>query len=275
MRPAGTLTASAAAVLGLPVGIPVGPGTGDNAGAALGIGATTAELLISLGTSGVATAVSEAPTNDPTGEVAGFADATGNFLPLTCMLNCTRVVGTIAELFGKSVVEALDIAGQLDPGADGLLLLPYLSGERTPDLPFASGIASGLTSDNLRPELWFRAAIDGVAAGLAYCQEALARVDVCKEVVTLVGGGSRHATWQQAIADATGLPVQVRGGGEHVARGAAVQIAAIVRGEPVDQLADAWRPDVIAQAAPRAEVGDAFRLPERRELIDAMRAGAV
>jgi xylulokinase len=146
---AGTLTAAAAAALGLPAGIPVGPGAGDNAGAALGIGATTAELCISLGTSGVATAVSESPTNDPTGEVAGFADASGKYLPLTCMLNCTRVVGTIAELFGKSVVEALDVAGTLEPGADGLLLLPYLSGERTPDLPYATGIPKDRTTAEL------------------------------------------------------------------------------------------------------------------------------
>jgi sugar (pentulose or hexulose) kinase len=145
---------------------------------------------------------------------------------------------------------------------------------RTPDLPYATGIASGLTATNLRAETWFRAAVDGVAAGLAYCQEALARVNVCKEIVTLVGGGSRHATWQQAIADATGLPVQVRGGGEHVARGAAVQIAAIVRAEPVAQLAEAWRPDVIAQATPRGELREAFRLSERRELIAAMKVGA-
>jgi xylulokinase len=270
---AGSLTDAAAASLGLPVGIPVGPGAGDNAGAALGIGATTAELCISLGTSGVATAVSRTPTNDPSGEVAGFADATGVFLPLACMLNCTRVVGAIAEMFGRTVVGALDRAGEIEPGAEGLLLLPYLDGERTPNLPYANGLISGLRSGNLRPELWFRAAVDGVAAGLAYCQEALARVGVRKEIVTLVGGGSRHPTWQQTIADATGLPVQVRGGGEHVARGAAVQIAAIVRNKPIAQLAEAWRPEVIASASPRSGMHDAFRLSERRDLIEAMKSG--
>jgi len=268
---AGVLTEAAAAALGLPAGIPVGPGAGDNAGAALSIGATQAELLISLGTSGVATAFSDAPTNDPTGEVAGFADATGAYLPMACMLNCTRVVGSIAEMFGRSVVEALDRAGQIEPGADGLLLLPYLSGERTPNLPYATGLISGLRGGNLHPDLWLRAAVDGVAAGLAYCQQALERLGVCKETVTLVGGGSQHPTWQQAIADATGLPVQVRGGGEHVARGAAVQIAAIVRNEPVAQLAKAWRPEVIAAATPRQNARDAFRLAERRELIEAMK----
>lgn len=269
---AGTLSEAAAAALGLPAGIPVGPGAGDNAGAALGIGATSAELCISLGTSGVATAVSATPSNDPTGEVAGFADATGVYLPLACMLNCTRVVGSIAEMFGRTVIGALDQAEQIEPGAAGLLLLPYLGGERTPNLPYATGLISGLKGDNLRPELWFRAAVDGVAAGLAYCQEALERVGVRKGIVTLVGGGSRHPTWQQAIADATGLPVQVRGGGEHVARGAAVQIAAIVRNEPVAQLAEAWRPEVIATSSPRRELRDAFRLAERRDLIEAMKS---
>ena len=210
----------------------------------------------------MATAVSDAPTNDPSGEVAGFADATGAYLPLACMLNCTRVVGSIAEMFGQSVVEALDRAGQIEPGADGLLLLPYLTGERTPNLPYATGLVSGLRGGNLHPDLWLRAAVDSVAAGLAYCQEALERLGVCKETVTLVGGGSQHPTWQQAIADATGLPVQVRGGGEHVARGAAVQIAAIVRTEPVAQLAKAWRPEVIATATPRRE--RARRLPAGR-----------
>ena len=269
---AGALTESAAAALGLPAGIPVGPGAGDNAGAALSIGATQAELCISLGTSGVATAVSGTPTHDPSGEVAGFADATGAYLPLTCMLNCTRVVGSIAELFGQTVVEALDSAGQIEPGADGLLLLPYLSGERTPNLPYATGLISGLRGGNLRSGLWLRAAVDGVAAGLAYCQEALERLGICKEIVTLVGGGSQHPTWQQSIADATGLPVQVRGGGEHVARGAAVQIAAIVRNEPVAQLAEIWRPEVIATSTPRKSARDAFRLAERRELIEAMKS---
>ena len=207
------------------------------------------------------------------GEVAGFADATGAFLPLACMLNCTRVVGSIAEMFGRSVVEALDRAGQIEPGADGLLLLPYLSGERTPNLPYATGLVSGLRCGNLHPDLWLRAAVDGVAAGLAYCQEALERLGVCKEIVTLVGGGSQHPTWQQAIADATGLPVQVRGGGEHVARGAAVQIAAIVRNEPSRAARQGLAPGGDRNARHRAEnARDAFRLAERRELIEAMKS---
>ncbi len=134
-EPSGTLSREAAVDLGLPAGIPVGPGTGDNMAAALGVGAASGEIVVSLGTSGTAFAVSDAPTADPSGEVAGFADATGHFLPLACMLNCTRVVDTTARLVGLGRDEALGSAGDLPPGADGILMLPYLSGERTPNLP--------------------------------------------------------------------------------------------------------------------------------------------
>lgn len=270
-EPAGPLTTNAAADLGLTPGIPVGPGAGDNAAAALGIGASQAELCISLGTSGVAYAVSDHPTQDASGEVAGFADATGNYLPLTCMLNCTRVVDSIAEMFGVSLVDALDRVQTIPPGAEGLLLMPYLSGERTPDLPLATGHVSGVRTANLKPEYWLRAAVDGVAAGLAYCQEALARQHVEKPRATLVGGGSQHPTWQQAVADATGLPVQVRAGEEHVARGAAIQIAAILREEPVVHRAEQWRPALVAEITPRPALRAAFRLEERREIIAAMK----
>lgn len=266
-EPAGTLTTEAGAALSLPAGIPVGPGTGDNMAAALGVGAAPGELVISLGTSGTAFLVSETPTADPTGEVAGFADATGRFLPLACMLNCTRVVDTIARLVGFEREYALDRAADLPPGVGGLLLMPYFAGERTPNLPHATGTVSGLTDATTTPELLIRAALDGVAAGLAYCVEALAGVGMHAPAVTLTGGGSAHPAWRQAIADATGLPVTVREGSEHAARGAAIQAAAVVRGEPVADLVARWRPPITAEIAPRAGARDAFALDERRRLI--------
>lgn len=268
-EPAGLLTNAAATELGLPPGIPIGPGTGDNMAAALGLGAAPGELAISLGTSGTAFVVSERPTTDPTGEVAGFADATGRFLPLTCMLNCTRVVDTVANLLRIERAEALDRAGAVAPGAGGLLLLPYLGGERTPNLPNASGVVLGLTALTATADDLLRAALDGVAAGLAYCVEALARVGITAPSATLTGGGSAHRTWQQAIADATGLPVVVREGSEHAARGAALQAAAIVRNERVADVIARWRPAVIAEVAPRPEARPAFSLDERRRLIAA------
>lgn len=266
-EPAGRLTAEAAAALGLPAGIVVGPGSGDNMAAALGVGAAPGELVISLGTSGTAFAVAESPTADETGEVAGFADATGRFLPLACMLNCTRVVDTVAAMLGIPRQEALDQAGREEPGAGGLLLLPYFAGERTPNLPSATGEMMGLTEATATPARLPRAAVDGVAAGLAYCLEALARLGIAAPAVTLTGGGSAHPTWRQAIADATGLPVTVREGGEHAARGAALQAAAIVRGETVAEAIARWRPAVTAEVSPRAGAGAAFRLEERRALI--------
>lgn len=266
-EPAGLLRDEAAQALGLPPRIPVGPGTGDNMAAALGIGAAPGEMVISLGTSGTAFAVSANPTADASGEVAGFADATGRFMPLGCMLNCTRVLDTVAALVGLSREAALAGAVGTEPGAEGLLLMPYLAGERTPNLPRARGSLAGLTAENATPPLLVRAALDGVAAGLAYCAEALARLSITAPSVTLVGGGSRHPAWQQAIADATGLPVVARGGGEHAARGAAMQALAIARGEPLDEVLSRFRPEMVARIEPRAGYRDAFRLEERREII--------
>lgn len=271
---AGTLTSEAARELGLPQGIVVGPGTGDNMGAALGVGAATGEMVISLGTSGTAFAVSDRATSDETGEVCGFADATGKFLPLACMLNCTRVVDATAQAFGIERGTALDGAANIEPGAGGLLLLPYFEGERTPNLPNVTGALTGITAEKLTAELMIRAALDGVAAGLAYCVETLNRVGVNGSALNLVGGGSGHPAWQQAIADATGLPVIVRAGQEHAARGAAAQAAAVVRGEPVADVAATRRPPVIAEINPRPEVRGAFRLSERRRLIQQMQSAS-
>ncbi|MEZ4530174.1 MAG: xylulokinase [Thermomicrobiales bacterium] len=271
---AGHLTREAAAFLGLRPGIPVGAGTGDNMGAALGIGAAPGHVVVSLGTSGTVYSVWDEPTADPTGEVCGFADATGRFLPLACMLNCTRVVEDVARLTQTPLIEALDRAREIEPGANGLLLMPYLGGERTPNLPHATGSLLGVGTSNLNPALLARAAVDGVAAGLAYCLAALRRLDIDAPEIVLVGGGSAHATWQQAIADATGLPVRVLGGKEHVALGAAIQAASVATGVPVVELSERWRPEVVANAVPRAGLGDRFRMAERQALIDAKRARA-
>jgi xylulokinase len=273
-EPAGTLRANAASELGLPTGIPVGPGTGDNMAAALGVGAAPGELVISLGTSGTAFAVSQHPVADQTGEVEGFADATGRFLPLVCMLNCTRVVDSVAGAAGLPRGDALDLAATMPPGAEGLLLMPYLAGERTPNLPQATGSIHGLTAENATPAHLVRAAIDGVAAGLAYAVDVLARFGISASEVTLVGGGSQHGAWRQAIADATGLPVVVRGGSEHAARGAAMQALAIAREEPLDAVVQRWRPDVIARIEPRPEHREAFRLAERQRMVDDLKAAS-
>lgn len=268
---AGTLTEAAADELGLPAGIPIGPGSGDNMAAALGVGIAAGEYVVSLGTSGTAFAISETPTGDPSGVICGFADATGRFLPLVCLINCTRTADAMAELLGLDRVQALDLAAGVEPGAGGLLLEPYFGGERTPNLPNANGTLHGMTLENLLPPLLVRAAIDGVAAGLAYSVDHLRGFGIHGDSIDLVGGGARHIAWQQAIADATGLPVTVRGGAEHAARGAAIQIAAIIRNEPIATLAARWRPPVIATIEPRAGMRERFRLEERQRLAEAQR----
>ncbi|MCC6831498.1 MAG: xylulose kinase, partial [Thermoleophilia bacterium] len=125
------------AVAETPSGIVLGPGTGDNMGAALGLGLGPGDIVVSLGTSGTAMAVAGGPSADGSGIVAGFADATGRFLPLVCTLNAARVLTATATLLGVGLDRLSDLALAAPPGAGGLVLVPYLDGERTPDLPGA------------------------------------------------------------------------------------------------------------------------------------------
>jgi xylulokinase len=180
----------------------------------------------------------------------------------------------MATMVGLPRQEALDRAALAPPGANGLLLMPYLAGERTPNLPEATGSLTGLTAENATLDCTVRAALDGVAAGLAYATDVLASLGITAPEATLVGGGSRHPAWRQAIADATGLPVVVRGGGEHAARGAALQAMAVARGEAIDGVVERWRPEIVARVEPRPDHRAAFRLDERRQLIEEMKAAS-
>ena len=150
----------------------VGPGTGDNMGAALGLGLQEGDVAISLGTSGTVFAVAGTPTSDASGAVAGFADATGRFLPLACTLNATKVTDAMARLLGRSRDEFEQLALACPPGAGGVVLLPYLDGERTPNLPDATGTLAGLRSDT-EPAQLARAAYEGVVCGLLDALDAL------------------------------------------------------------------------------------------------------
>ena len=236
---AGILLGAPASDLGLPEGIMVAVGTGDNMATALGIGACVGEVIVSLGTSGTVFGVAERSTYDPDGLVSGFADATGRFLPLVCILNCTVPVNVIAQWFGLSIGEALDRAS----GPSELTFLPYLRGERTPNLPGATGAIIGL-SEITTPNDLLAAAVQGVAVGLADGLTALeANGFRHPDSIRLVGGGARHPTWGQALADVTGLPVEVVDGEEHTARGAAAQARAVLGGATVRQVAESWRPD--------------------------------
>ena len=239
---AGEVCGPAARLLGLPAGIPVGPGTGDNMAAALGVGLTPGDLALSLGTSGTVFAVHPTATADASGAVAGFADATGRFLPLVCTLNATRVTDTVARLLGVDHRTFDDLARAGRAGAGGLVLVPYLDGERTPNRPTATGTLDGLRTTTTREDL-ARAAVEGVVCGLLDGIDALAAVGVGHGPggrVLLVGGGARSAAFREVLASLLGHPVLTPIGGEHVVAGAAAQAAAVARGSQPESVAAEW-----------------------------------
>ena len=219
----------------------VAPGTGDNMAAALGLGLRPGEPALSLGTSGTAFTVSERPSADESGAVAGFADATGRYLPLICTLNATKVTDAVAQLLGVEGPELDDLALEAPPGAGGLVLVPYFDGERTPNRPDARGLLTGIRSDVTRQQL-ARAAIEGVVCNLLDGADHLAAWEpgVASGRIVLVGGGARSAAYRQIVADLTGRPVVVPDTDELVARGAAVQAAAVLTGTSFDDVAAAW-----------------------------------
>ncbi|MFF7870361.1 xylulokinase [Streptomyces qaidamensis] len=210
----------------------VAPGTGDNAAAALGLGVRPGVPVMSLGTSGTVYAVSRHRPADPSGTVAGFADARGDWLPLACTLNCTLAVDRVAALLG------LDREA-VEPGT-AVTLLPYLDGERTPNLPNASGLLHGLRHDTTAGQL-LQAAYDGAvhsllgALGLVLDQDADP-----SEPLLLIGGGARGTAWQQTVRRLSGRPVQVPEAKELVALGAAAQAAGLLTGEDPAAVARRW-----------------------------------
>ncbi len=250
----GPLSAAGRAGLDVgPVGC-VGPGTGDNMAAALGLGLTPGQVCVSIGTSGTVYARSTRPTADPTGAVAGFADATGAFLPLVCTLNATRVTGAVARLLGVTPAGLDELALAAPSGAAGLVLLPYLDGERTPDRPGATGTLAGIRADVSRQDL-ARAAVEGVVCGLLDALDALAAVaDLDGGPLVLVGGGARSPAFRRVLADLSGRPVEVPGIDEAVATGAAVQAAAALTGRPLDEVRATWVPATCVRVEPDGSV---------------------
>ena len=212
-------------------GVPIAAGAGDNAGAALGLGAGVGDLVISLGTSGTAFAVSSSSTHDPSGEVAGFADATGNFLPLACTLNAAKIFNTVATTLGISFEEFSSLALNAPAGAEGLRIIPHFDGERTPNRPQARGLFSGITHSNFTKANIARAAIEGVVAGMVYATQAVEKLGVSYSRVLLIGGAAKNPAVQQIAADFFGKVIHIPPTGEYVADGAAKQAAWALSGK--------------------------------------------
>lgn len=220
------------------VGCRVAPGTGDNMAAALGLGLRPGDLLLSMGTSGTACTVSDEPAADPTGTVAGFADATGRYLPLVCTMNATKVTDAVARLLGVDHARFDELVLQAAAGAGDLVLVPHFDGERTPNRPDATGMLTGLRTDATPAQL-ARAAVEGVVCNLLAGADALG-AGAAHGTVFLVGGAARSAAYRRVVADLTGRAVQVPADEELVAGGAAVQAAAIHLGCDFAEVADAW-----------------------------------
>ncbi len=214
-----------------PDGIAIAAGTGDNMAAGLGLGLESGAAVVSLGTSGTAFTRSTTPTHEPTGTVAGFADATGEFLPLVCTLNGARNLVATAEVLGVSLDELARLALSAPAGSEGLVFLPFLEGERTPSLPEATGELVGLRLSNMKPANLARAAIEGVLWSLAYGVDVLRQQTGEISAITLTGGASQSEAVRRIATSVFGLPVVVTEAFESVAVGAARQAAWALTGQ--------------------------------------------
>jgi len=210
----------------------VSAGTGDNMAAALGLGLEPGEVAVSIGTSGTAYAVTTVASADPSGAIAGFADATGRFLPLVCTINAAVVLDRVAALLGTDATGLSARALAARPGAGGLTLLPYLDGERTPVRPGATGVLRGLTTHNATAQNLARAAVEAVLASLADVAGLLHPGGTRPRRVLLIGGGARSEAVRAAAPGIFGCPVDVPDPEEYVALGAARQAAWALAGTP-------------------------------------------
>ena len=230
---------------GIPAGLVVGAGAGDNAAAGLGLDARSGDVVVSIGTSGTVFAVTDAPTVDPSGAVAGFADAGGAFLPLVATLNAARILDAIGRLLAVDHAELGRLALAAEPGADGLVLQPYFEGERTPNLPDATATLFGMTLASTTRENLARAAIEGMLCALADGLEAVERLGVTATRLLIVGGAAQNEAVAAIAAQVFPVPVEVPQPGEYVALGAAVQAAWALTGTR-----PSWPVAVVASPAP-------------------------
>lgn len=203
----------------------IGPGGGDNAAAALGLGLKLGEVSISLGTSGVVAAVSPVPTRDETGAINGFADCTGNFLPLACTLNASRDLDAGKEILGVDYDEFGELALQAKPGAEGLTLVPYFEGERMPNRPTANGSLYGMTLTNCTRENFARAFVEGMLLGQNDGLVQMQKIGVPIEKVFMIGGSMKSPAVREIAPAIFGRDITLPELGEYVANGAARQAA--------------------------------------------------
>ncbi|MBI3880555.1 MAG: xylulokinase [Verrucomicrobia bacterium] len=223
-QPAGKLSAATAKQLGLSTGVLVSAGGGDNMMGAIGTGNTRAGVITaSFGTSGTIYACSEKPVVDPRGEIAAFCDSTNRWLPLLCTMSVTVATEMMRDCFGWSHAQFEASAAKVPAGSGGLLLLPYLEGERTPNVPDGTGVMLGVNTKTFGPGQFARAAMEGVTLGMNYGLRRLAELGVKPKQIRATGGGAKSKLWRQIMADVFNAEVVTLKVSEGAAYGAALQ----------------------------------------------------
>jgi len=268
-RPVGHLRPELARKWGLPEGVAISAGGGDNMMGAIGTGnILPGRVTASLGTSGTIFAYSRAPVIDPRGEIAAFCDSTDAWMPLLCTMNVTVATEQVRKLFGWSHADFDAAVASAPAGAGGLIFLPYLQGERTPNLPDARGSLHGMTLQNYTPAHLARATMEGVTLGMAYGLTRLRELGIQPTEIRLIGGGSKSAVWRTICANVFGCPVVTVSNPEGAAFGAAIQALSIVR---PDKSVEEWS-DSLAGTIPSERIEPS---PEAAELYQRLAAEQV
>jgi len=222
----GTLRADIAAKYGFFADVIVSAGGGDNMMGAIGTGNVKPGVVTaSFGTSGTIYAHAEEPIVDPLGEIAAFCGSTGGWMPLLCTMNVTTVTEQVRALFHYDHDALADAVAAAPAGAGGLVMLPYLEGERTPNVPSGSGVFLGLNQQTLKPGHLARSAMEGVTMGMNYGLRRLADLGIKPREIRVTGGGAKSEVWRQIMADVFGLPVVAMVEDEGAALGGAIQAA--------------------------------------------------
>jgi xylulokinase len=227
-------------------GILVGPGAGDNAAAALGLGVASGDVVISIGTSGTVFGTTDVTIADRSGTVAGFASADGGRLPLVATLNAARVLVSASSLLRISHDEVAALALSSTPGANGITLVPYFEGERTPNLPDATARLEGMTLANASAENVARAFVEGMLCGLADGLDAVLAQGLEARRLLLIGGAARNPAVREVARDVFTVPIDVPEQAEYVAIGAARQAAWTLTGSLPE-----WPVELVATLHPR------------------------
>jgi D-xylulose kinase len=269
-KPVGMLSAAAAKALGLGRDVLVSAGGGDNMMGAIGTGNTKPGVITaSFGTSGTIYACAGAPVADPRGEIAAFCDSTNRWLPLLCTMNVTVATEMVRQDFGLTHAAFEKTAAKAPPGSDGLLLLPYLEGERTPNVPAGTGVFFGVNPRTFTAPHFARAAMEGVTLGMNYGLLRLAELGVKPTQIRATGGGANSALWRQIMADVFQAPVVTLKVGEGAAYGAALQALWCWRLEHGDKVGIAAVTDEYVALDPK---GRATPKPANRALYQDMQA---